>query len=50
MLLEAVWNIHFDPQTNVVETHISRLRSKVDKPFGRDLIVTVRGAGYKITE
>ncbi|MCE0505306.1 MULTISPECIES: response regulator [unclassified Roseivivax] len=50
MLLEAVWNIHFDPQTNVVETHISRLRAKVDRPFGRDLIVTVRGAGYKITE
>ncbi|MHA6325114.1 response regulator [Roseivivax sp. CAU 1753] len=50
MLLEAVWNIHFDPQTNVVETHISRLRAKVDKPFARDLIFTVRGAGYKITE
>ncbi|MHA6344947.1 response regulator transcription factor [Roseivivax sp. CAU 1761] len=50
MLLEAVWNIHFDPQTNVVETHVSRLRAKVDKPFERDLIVTVRGAGYKIAE
>ncbi|WP_108658256.1 response regulator transcription factor [Acuticoccus kandeliae] len=48
MLLEAVWDIHFDPQTNVVETHISRLRGKVDKPFGRDLIETVRGAGYRI--
>ena len=48
MLLEGVWNIHFDPQTNVVETHISRLRSKVDKPFNRDLILTVRGSGYKI--
>jgi two-component system, OmpR family, response regulator len=48
MLLEAVWDIHFDPQTNVVETHISRLRAKVDKPFGTDLIVTVRGAGYRI--
>lgn len=48
MLLEAVWDIGFDPQTNVVETHISRLRAKVDKPFGRDLIRTVRGAGYRI--
>ncbi|ETX15983.1 XRE family transcriptional regulator [Roseivivax halodurans JCM 10272] len=48
MLLEAVWNLHFDPQTNVVETHISRLRAKVDKPFDRDLIVTVRGSGYRI--
>lgn len=48
MLLEAVWDISFDPQTNVVETHISRLRAKVDKPFGKDLIKTVRGAGYKI--
>ena len=48
MLLEAIWNIHFDPQTNVVETHVSRLRGKVDKPFDRDLIETVRGAGYRI--
>ncbi len=40
----------FDPQTNVVETHVSRLRAKVDKPFERDLIHTVRGAGYRITE
>lgn len=50
MLLEAVWDINFDPQTNVVETHISRLRAKVDKPFGRDLIETVRGAGYRIAD
>lgn len=50
MLLEAVWDIHFDPQTNVVETHISRLRAKVDKPFERELIHTVRGAGYKIDD
>ena len=50
MLLEAVWDIHFDPQTNVVETHVSRLRAKVDKPFGADLIETVRGAGYRIAE
>ena len=48
MLLEAVWDISFDPQTNVVETHISRLRAKVDRPFDRDLIKTVRGAGYMI--
>ena len=50
MLLEAIWDISFDPQTNVVETHISRLRAKVDKPFGRELIKTVRGAGYKIED
>lgn len=50
MLLEEVWDIHFDPQTNVVETHISRLRSKVDKPFGRDLIKTVRGVGYRVDD
>lgn len=48
MLLEDVWGIHFDPQTNVVETHISRLRAKVDKPFEHDLIKTVRGAGYRV--
>ena len=48
MLLEAVWDISFDPMTNVVETHISRLRAKVDKPFDRELIQTVRGAGYRI--
>ena len=46
MLLERVWDIHFDPRTNVVETHISRLRSKVDRGFGAELIHTVRGAGY----
>ena len=48
MLLEAVWDISFDPQTNVVETHVSRLRAKVDRPFQQELILTVRGAGYKI--
>lgn len=48
MLLEAVWDFHFDPKTNVVETHISRLRNKVDKPFDRELIHTVRGAGYSL--
>lgn len=48
MLLEAVWDIGFDPGTNVVETHVSRLRAKVDKPFDAPLIETVRGAGYRI--
>lgn len=46
MLLETVWDINFDPQTNVVETHISRLRTKVDKPFASELVKTARGAGY----
>ena len=49
MLLENVWDIGFDPGTNVVETHVSRLRAKVDKPFDRELIETVRGAGYRIS-
>ena len=48
MLLEAVWDFHFDPQTNVVETHISRVRGKIDRGFGAELIQTVRGAGYVI--
>jgi len=48
MLLEGVWDFHFDPRTSVVETHISRLRAKVDRGFGRELIHTVRGAGYAI--
>jgi two-component system, OmpR family, response regulator len=48
MLLEHVWDFHFDPKTSVVETHISRLRAKVDKPFDVDLIHTVRGSGYTI--
>ncbi len=48
MLLEHVWDFHFDPHTNVVETHISRLRAKVDKPFASPLIHTVRGAGYSL--
>ncbi len=50
MLLEQVWDFHFDPQTNVVETHVSRLRAKVDKPFQGALIHTVRGAGYCLRE
>lgn len=48
MLLERVWNIDFDPQSTVVETHISRLRSKVDKPFSERLIHTSRNFGYTI--
>ncbi|TWI33864.1 response regulator transcription factor [Paracoccus sulfuroxidans] len=48
MLLEAVWDLNFDPQTNVVESHVSRLRAKVDKPFATELIRTIRGAGYRI--
>lgn len=46
MLLENVWDFHFDPQTSIVETHISRLRSKIDRGFDADLIHTVRGSGY----
>jgi two-component system OmpR family response regulator len=46
MLLESVWDFHFDPKTNIVETHISRLRSKVDRGHDTELIHTVRGAGY----
>lgn len=48
MLLEGVWEFHFDPKTNIVETQISRLRSKIDKGFERELLKTVRGAGYMI--
>ncbi len=50
MLLEHVWEYHFEPKTSVVETHISRLRAKVDKPFDRELIETQRGVGYVIAE
>jgi two-component system OmpR family response regulator len=46
MLLEHIWDFHFDPQTTVVETHMSRLRAKLDKDFDRPLLHTVRGAGY----
>jgi two-component system OmpR family response regulator len=46
MLLENVWNYHFDPQTNVIDVHISRLRQKIDKDFDAPLLQTVRGAGY----
>ncbi len=48
MLLEKVWDYHFDPQTNVIDVHISRLRSKIDKGFSTPLLQTVRGAGYMI--
>jgi two-component system, OmpR family, response regulator len=48
MLLEQVWEFHFDPKTNIVETHISRLRSKIDRGRGASLIQTVRGAGYTL--
>ncbi len=46
MLLEDVWDYHFDPQTNVIDVHVSRLRQKIDKDFDTPLIQTVRGAGY----
>lgn len=46
MLLESVWDFHFDPQTSIVQTHISRLRAKIDRGFDSELIRTVRGAGY----
>ena len=48
MLLEGVWDYHFDPQTNVIDVHVSRLRQKVDKPFASPLIHTVRNAGYML--
>ena len=50
MLLEQVWDLHFDPQTNVVDTQISRLRSKIDKDFDKPLLHTLRGIGYKLDE
>jgi len=50
MLLENVWDYHFDPQTNVIDVHISRLRSKIDKGFSQPLVHTIRGAGYMIRD
>jgi two-component system OmpR family response regulator len=50
MLLENVWDYHFDPQTNVIDVHVSRLRSKIDKGFERPLLHTIRGAGYVIRD
>ena len=48
MLLENVWDFHFDPQTSVVETHISRLRAKIDKGFATEMLKTIRGVGYSL--
>lgn len=48
MLLENVWDYHFDPQTNVIDVHISRLRSKIDRDFAQTLLHTVRGSGYRL--
>jgi two-component system OmpR family response regulator len=48
MLLEKVWEYHFDPQTNVIDVHISRLRSKIDRGFDKAMLQTVRGAGYRL--
>ena len=50
MLLEKVWEYHFDPQTNVIDVHVSRLRSKIEKDFDKPLLRTVRGAGYMIKD
>jgi two-component system OmpR family response regulator len=50
MLLENVWDYHFDPQTNVIDVHVSRLRSKIDKGQGAQLLHTVRGSGYMIRD
>jgi two-component system, OmpR family, response regulator len=50
MLLENVWDYHFDPQTNVIDVHVSRLRSKIDKGFEEPILQTVRGAGYMIRD
>ena len=50
MLLESVWDFHFDPKTNIVETHMSRLRGKIDRGHAHELIHTVRGAGYVLRE
>lgn len=48
MLLEKVWDYNFDPQTNVIDVHVSRLRAKIDKDFPEPLLQTVRGAGYRL--
>lgn len=50
MLLENVWDYHFDPQTNVIDVHVSRLRAKVDKGFDQPMIQTIRGAGYMVRD
>ncbi len=48
MLLENVWSFHFDPQTNIIESHMSRLRAKIDRGFDTELIHTIRGSGYRL--
>ena len=50
MLLEGVWDYHFDPQTNVIDVQVSRLRQKIDKGFEKSLIKTIRGVGYQLSE
>jgi two-component system OmpR family response regulator len=50
MLLENVWDYHFDPQTNVIDVHVSRLRAKIDKGFEHQMIHTIRGAGYMVRD
>lgn len=50
MLLESVWDFHFDPQTNVIDVQVSRLRQKIDKGFEKSLIKTIRGVGYQLSE
>lgn len=50
MLLENVWDYHFDPQTNVIDVHVSRLRAKIEKDFDKPLLRTIRGAGYMIKD
>jgi two-component system OmpR family response regulator len=49
MLLENVWDYHFDPQTNVIEVHVSKIRQKIDEGFEKPLMKTIRGAGYMLT-
>jgi two-component system OmpR family response regulator len=50
MLLEQVWDYHFDPSTNVIDVHVSRLRRKLNEGFGQPLLHTVRGAGYMLAD
>jgi two-component system, OmpR family, response regulator len=50
MLLEGVWNLHFDPQTNIIDVHMSRLRNAIDRGFSKPLIHTIRGAGYVLRD
>jgi len=49
MLLENIWEYHFDPQTNVIDVHVSKLRQKIDTGFDRSLLRTIRNAGYMLT-